>query len=566
MKRLYDAFLVSLKAQMRPEALSYKTFLTEKTFLAGEPFSFDGHEYQEYICDVLEANPGKTINVSKPSQIGISELFNRIVLAALAVRPRTSALVSFPSITFSQEVFKTRMASIIKESPYLDLMLDRANDSASVKGFINGSIMYALGGSRQSNSSLLNRPASAVFCAEVDRPDTDIMSGYATRMVHTKEDERLTLNVSTPTIDGIGINGMIQQCRYVHVPYVKCLHCNHEFLPDYYDNVVIPGYTEPLQMLTQASAAKLDLSETYLECENCKKPLDYDTSTTAWRIRENLDGSLDEIGIELNPFIIMSFRSMAALVRDSVKMSSDIEFINQCLGKVAARSQSSIDVSAIIFMTKRTQGPKVFGLDMGKRCHYLRGVISPDTTIHVEDASIINLPDLEGFLQEEHAKHIFSSGVMDAQPYADLVYRLVKEYPRLFSAIYVSPNPPKPELFSLKMSDKLGEMVRQVSINKPLAMDSFVGNLGDTYTFEPGIYDTILVKHFTDMRRVRDYRFNEMIYKWMKSSKGEDHFFHTAVYLFMAARMAYLGINTAIAVPTVIRTINIEEARRKLRR
>lgn len=565
MKRLAKDFLVSLKAQLTGESTSYKRYITENTYLAGENFSFVDHEFQEYIIDVIENNPGKTFSVSKPSQIGLSELFNRLILAIAAVKPGSGILVSFPSITFSQEVFKTRIASIINSSPELRNLIDRNNDSASVKSFHNESIMYALGGSQNSSTALLNRPISVVFCDETDRQDMKIMTGYASRMVHTKDKDRLILYVSTPTVDGIGINALIKQCRELHTPWIKC-PCGHEFVPDYYENVVVPGYTESLSLLTREKAAELDIDEAYLECPECRGEINKQNYQVVWKITYNPKGLKNEIGIEMNPFAAMGFRSVPAIVRDSVTMTSQSEFTNQALGKVADKSATSISLSSLIFTHKEIeQGQHIFGLDLGKECHWLHGRQMSDTTTHIISAQILKLTELEDFLAEQHRQYVFAAGVVDSQPYSDLVYKLIKRYPRLFSAIYVSPNPPKPWMYEIKMHDKMNEVVRQITINKGLAMDAFAGGLTDFFSFESSALDATIIKHFTDMRRVRDYRFDEMIYKWQKSSKGADHFWHTGVYLFMAGKLAWAGLNTAYAVPVVVKRMNIDMAREKLR-
>jgi len=565
MKALYESFLISLKAQVTADKTSYKKFITENTFIAGKNFSFVDHEFQEYIIDVIENNPGKTFSVSKPSQIGLSELFNRLILAIAAIKPGTGILVSFPSITFSQEVFKTRIASVINNSPVLRSLIDRSNDSASVKGFHNESIMYALGGSLQSKSTLLNRPGKIIFCDEVDRQDMDIMSGYATRMVHAEDKDKMILNVSTPTVDGFGINALIKQAYELHTPWIKC-PCSHEFVPDYYENVVIPGYKEPLSLLTREKASELDLDASYLECPKCKGEINKDNYGVVWKITYNKKGSRNEIAIELNPFAAMGFRSIPAIVKDSVNMTNLTEFVNQCLGKVADKSSTTVSLSSIIFTHKAEEtGHNIFGLDLGKECYWMRGKQKGDTTTHIEEAQVVKLSDLEEFLAEQHQKYVFAAGVVDSQPYTDLVYRLIKRYPRLFSAIYVSPNPPKPWMYELKNFDRMNEIVRQITINKGMAMDSFAGSLKDFFTFESSPMDATISKHFTDMRRVRDYRFEEMIYKWEKSSKGADHFWHTGLYLFMAGKLAYAGINTAYAVPVTIGKMNVDYRRAELR-
>jgi hypothetical protein len=566
MKRLYESFLTSIQAQLSPDSLSFRKFLTEKTYIGGELFSFVDHEFQDYVTEIVENNIGCTISVAQCSQIGLSEIFNRIILARMAVRPRTSALVSFPSKSFSQEVLKTRFASIIRESPTLRSLINHDNDSASVKEFHNGSIMYALGGSSQSVTTLLNRPIDTILIDERDRQDPDIVSGYRSRMTHTPPHERLIINISTPTADGIGIDAEIKESYEVHTPWIRCTYCTHEFIGDFYEHIVIPGYDEPLQQLTKAKASQLNLENAYLECPSCKGELDNSTKETVWKVTYNEQGVKKKIGIYIDPFAAMGFITIPDLVESSTTYTSHVEFLNQGLGKTADKNDSSISPGALVFNNDPAAGMHVFGLDLGKLCHFMHGVLKSDTTVHVVEAHIVRLSELGEFMEEQHRKYTFGAGVLDSQPYTDLVYKYIKKYPRLFSAIYVSPTTPIPEMYKLKMTDKHNELVRQITINKNMAMDAFAGSLQDFYTFQTSPMDAAILKHFTDMRRVRDYRFNEMIYKWVKSSKGEDHFWHTGMYLFMATKLALAGLNTTAAVPVTIKKMNPEALRHKQRR
>lgn len=564
MQKLFKVFLTSVKAQLSPDAQSYKAFIVNETYLNGEKFSFKDHEYQEYIIDVVEANPGCTFSVLKNSQIGLSEIFNRLILARMAIRPGTGVIISFPSKSFSQEVLKTRFSPIIRNSPTLKALIDHNNDSGSVKQMLNGSIMYALGGNKASSGTLLNRPADIQFIDEIDKQDPDIVSGYDTRTVHAGDDDILTVNVSTPTADGIGISAEIQESRVVHTAWIGC-QCGHEFIGDFFEHVKVPGFTEPIVHLTQAKASSLDISKSYLECPECKQEINKGNKKTVWKVTYNPEGVVDKIGIVLDPFAAMGFITMHRLVKRFLKFKSKSEFLNQCLGKVAEIGDTSIVQTNIKYVNiQEPSGQHIFGLDLGKSCHWMHGILRSDTTVHVLEPQIVPLNKLEEFLKEQHTRYVFHAGVADSQPYSDLIYRLVKTYPRLFSAIYISPNPPKPELFSLRMTDNYEEVVRQVTINKSLAMDSFAGSLADFYTFQTTPLDSTITKHFMDMRRVRDYRFEIPQYKWVKSTKGVDHFFHTAIYLSLAAKLALANVAMTYSLPFVISKMNPERLRAEI--
>ena len=534
---LAEQFLTSIKARLDPSSSSISKYITEKTYLNGRKFSYKRHEFQEFIANLIDKNPGHTFKIKKCSQIGLSELFNRIVLAKMAVRPGEGALVSFPSKTFAQEVIKTRISDVISESPELRALQDRNVDSASVKKFHNNSILYGLGGNKSSNSSLLNRPISLVLVDELDRQNPDIYTGYHSRMTHTAEIQRLILYLSTPTAPGVGIDQEFNTCRIQHFAELICNSCDHQFEPDYYEHVVLPSFDEPLQMLTKARAARLDVDSAFLECPGCGASLNYDTSTPAYREHINLDGTDKHIGVALSPFIAMGFISIPQLVRSSYTYTSKIEFLNQGLGQTASLKDTSITPDNLTFIAAGPQpGVRIFGLDMGKLCAFVSGVLRADTTVHVDTIEYIKLSELEDFWNKQP---LFIAGVMDSMPYSDLVYNFVRKYPRLFSAIYLDPVPAPPELYKLRMHDKHGELVRQINITKNKAMDLLASSLKDFYTFQSGKYDALLTDHITSMRRIRDYRYYDAeVYRWVKPKDGEDHFFHAMNYLYMASKLA----------------------------
>lgn len=557
MNKIAQNFFEGLKAQLNNTA-SIGKFITEETFINGQPFSFEGHEYQPYIINLIETRPGATFSITKPSQVGLSEISYRIVLGKMGISPGTAVLLAMPSKIFSQEVLKTRVNSIITESPRLNSLIDRNVDSASTKMFHNNSILYALSGSKSSNSSLLNRPISVTLIDELDRMDMDIVTGFRSRMTHTPPARRLVIKISTPTAQGIGIDAEFDESRDQHVAEVVCEHCDYSFEPDYYEHVKIPGHDENLLLLTKAKAALLPISDAYLECPECKKPME--TRATRWRVDENPLGMRNTIGIKLNPFIAPAFISIPDLVESSLTYKSHVEFLNQGLGRVANLSDSTIQRDHIHFEHRpQAAAQRIFGLDLGKLCYYIEGRLNFDTTMHIDELRVLKLSDLETFLEEKHKKVVFSAAVMDSQPYSDLVYRLVKKYPRLYSAIYVSPDTPIPELFKLKLTDKHSEIVRQVSINKSPMMDLMAGSLNSFLTIEPSPMEGTFIKHLLDMRRVRDYRFEEMIYQWIKSKQGEDHYFHALTYFFTAAKLAMADINDDFVMPVGIRKMKMKD-------
>jgi len=550
-------FIQALRAQLFSDGVSFVDFIKKETYIDGHKYSFKNHEFQEYILRLVEDNPGGTFVVKKCSQIGISEVCNRLILALMAIRPGTGVILSLPSKSFAQEVFKTRISTVISDSPALSSMVCRDVDSASVKLFNNNSIVYALGGNQSSKGTLLNRKVGTICIDEFDRQDIDVITGYTSRTSHVPEIEQYRIYISTPTVSGIGIDSEYEECSIKHIPYIGC-KCGHEFVGDYYTHVRLPGYEKNLRFLTKFDASKLDTSRAYLECPECKGAITPEDKRTVWKIEINPEGVKGKIGVALDPFVAMGFISMKKIVEASFTYTSLVEFTNQSLGKTADLSDSSISVNSIHFLHDDCQGIPIAGLDLGKLNYWVEGVLKYDTSLHVKKIEIIPLSNLKEFVRNRFHGTYFGAVVMDAQPYTSLVYELVREFPQLFSAIYVDQAAPKPELFTLTLNDKYNEVVRQVAINKNMIMNNFAETLNDFYTFEPTEHKELLINHYTNMRKTRDYRFEDFRQKWVKPERGDDHLFHASIYFSMAAKLAQAGLSRTYAIPVTIKAFRTE--------
>jgi len=533
-----------------------KTFITTETFLRGKLFSFEDHEYQEYVVSHVQSRPGCEAIIVKPSQIGLSEVWYRYFLAKMAVNPGTALLLSFPSKLASSETFKTRFSPIIETSPRLSSMMCNDVDSASVKRMTNESIAYALAGSSNSKSSLISRFISCCLVDEVDRQDPQIYNSFPSRMVHAAEKDKLTVKISTPTIEGFGIMAELEECREVHKPYIVCEHCLNQFYPDYYEHVKLPGWEKSLKALTRTDLARLNAYASYLECPECKGKVE--RRDYVWKVEFFDTGVYNKVGFVLNPFIARFIR-ICDLVIDSVKFDSIAEFTQQRLGLPYTEKSSQITRESIRFeRSDRRVGRYVLGIDMGKTAHLIEAVLRDDTSLHVLKYHQVMLHEFKPFLKELASRTTFSAMVMDQSPYHELVYSLVQEYPRLFSAIYTDYN--EASLYKINMFDKNSQLVRQLSLNKTLMFDNLAAALPYLITFEPSEWDETIVTHMTSMKRVKDYddqAEDRVKYKWVKAgSKADDHAHHGLLYCWAAAKISMGDLFYAPPLDFSIRKIN----------
>jgi hypothetical protein len=582
MNDLYVRHLVRLAAGLSRTRTSLADYITKYTYLGARRFSYLHHEYQPYIISRIEADPDLVLLLYKCSQLGVSEVFHRIILSMMAIEPGFSTLLGMPSQTFSQEVMKTRISQIIRGSKVLRELSDPRVDSASVKQFVNGSILYALGAGEQSGeSSLINRPIKLICIDELDRCSLDIVTGFRSRQTHSVHKPRIY--ISTPTYEDLGIDGESEDAE-VHRNIAKCSRCGHHFFPDYYEHVRLPGFDQPLELLTRSEVEanpSILIDEAHLLCPNCGKIPDLGPKYREFVVETPQKSTIErKICIKLAPFDAPSFIKIPDLIRSSFIYSDNNEFRNQALGLPVKASDSTIDRNLIRF--ENVDVPQdaitVVGLDMGKLCHLLRLSMTPSNHIIIHSPEVIPLQMIPEVMQElfhgPGNMHI-ASMVVDSQPYTDTVNKLVTEHPQVWSAIYTVPVQPKPELYWLKTEEEpedadnpykianrvVDYKVRQITINKNPFFDYTAGLLqSEQVKFKSGPYDLQILNHILDMRRVRDHRYSDIRYKWVKSKKGADHFFHTINYGVAAFKLIDTA-NAAVILPRVLlHTVKIKNA------
>jgi len=553
---------------------SLQGYITKYTYLGARRFSFLHHEYQPYIIREIEQDPDVNLLLYKCSQIGVSEMIHRVILSLMALDPGFAVLLGMPSQTFSQEVMKTRISLIIRMSKALRELSDPRVDSASVKQFTNGSILYALGAGEQSGaSSLINRPIKLVCIDELDRCSMDIVTGFRSRQTHSIFKPRIY--VSTPTYEDLGIDGEAQDAE-IRRNIVRCCHCGKHFFPDYYENVRLPGFDKPLELLARSdleSNPSIRIDEACLFCPKCGKIPDLFPKNREFVVETAQKSTIErKICIKLSPFDAPGFISVPDLIRSSFIYSDNNEFRNQALGLPVKAADSSLDRSLLRFENVDVPADSltVAGMDMGKLCHRVLLSLTPQNTVIIHSPEVIPLGAVEKETLDLHegisSDFPIRAQVVDALPYTDTTNRLVTRHANLWSAVYHVPVQPKPELYWLKtekdedpgdprvraLRDVDNYKVRQITLNKNPFFDYAAGLIqSGQLIFKSSTYDQQIISHLLDMRRVRDHRFADLRYKWTKSKKGDDHFFHALIYAVAALKLSDT-VSGAVILPRVL--------------
>lgn len=517
-------------------------WICKYTKLRGRPFSYKNHEYQLQI--LRDPSPEKVVR--KCSQVGITELSFREVLAILRIIDGLTAIYTMPTANDMAKVVQTRLDPIIADSSDLTYALSSTVDSSIVKqlglSFLHMSGTY---GQQQAIST----PADMVVHDEVDFSNMSVLTSYESRLTHSPY--KLRREFSTPTLPGRGISARFNRSRR-HFNMVKCNHCNHWFLPDYYQHVKVPGFDKDLREINSRNIFHLDWRNAALHCPACKRVPSLQPEHRNW-VLENQNENHVAAGYAISPFDAPNIISTPFLVDKSTKYERIADFVNFNLG--LPYEDASISLTDSFLRGQFVGGiPPVtmgnfMGIDMGLICHFVIGYKDSAGMIAVIHYERVMLGDFERRKRELAVEFRVLITVMDALPYTDMVMRLQVSDPNLFGAIYldmrnivtyVVKEQPKDE-------DKGKLRIRQVQINRNVAFDDLVESIirREMVFIDRPEKETFL-SHMLDMKRqsTRD-KDGEMVTKWVKSDTGDDHFMHALMYLFTATKLRALTTGAA---------------------
>lgn len=508
-------------------------WITDNTFRSGRKFSYRYHEYQPRILD----STAREIVVRKCSQVGISELSVRRSLGLVGMLKDFTVIYTLPTATFASVMAKTRVNPVINESPYLNSILS-GTDSVEVKQFDNGSFLYLKGAA--SSNAPISIPCDMLVHDELDFSDPLVISQYQSRLTHSQH--KMKMKLSTPTLPGKGIDHEFQRSRRFF-NFVKCNHCNHQFIPHYYDHVRIPGYKGDLIDITKKTIHRVNCEDAYVACPNCGKAPDLGPKHREW-VCENPGENHVAEGFQVSPFDAPAIITPSYLVEASTAYTNIAEFVNFNLGlpffsKESVLSPDEIRTTIIENEIQGT-GYGVMGIDLGKTCHVTVAKCFVDgamQVLHVEAVPLSRLKERYRFLR---AKYRVRMSVMDSLPYTDMVLSLQAEDPNLWAVVYSASR--GVHLYTIKERDRDtptdgGQQQRQLNVSRDRTFDSLMEFMrsGEFSKLKCDLDDEFVL-HCTDMRRIRDWnlRMQVMEFKWIKSEDRNDHLWFSTSYAYLA--------------------------------
>ncbi len=502
-------------------------------------WNFRGHEFQEAIVNDSAAE----VDVRKCSQVGVSELFARLTLAYLAVKQNHTAIYTLPTATFASNFAKSRLDPIISASPVLDGLVPTDSDSSKLKQ-IGRSFLHIAGTFTQ--GAAISVPADMLVNDEVDFSDPVVLTTYESRLGHA-ENGGLKRRFSTPTVPGVGISAGMDdssQARYA----VKCDSCHQWVMPDFFEDVILPGFKDHLVKLDKQDLLDpgVDISRACLLCPTCRNELTVRNLADPGK-RQWIHSSPDHPrhGYQVFPYDAPLISSVSSILGQISKYKRKVDWVNFKVGLPYEDAETSILSEALSrAFSIRPVTPRplaasgcVLGMDVGKTCHIMVGKrVSPARMEIIHAEAIKQKTDAAGNnsaiarAEELIGYYDCSRAVIDAGPDFSIALALIEAgiFGQVYANYYTRRAPS--ELSNLKV-DPLEQIIKAYRTG---TLDHTVKavNTGKVH-FCKSDEQEIVSSHLRALKRVsKPSASGEDMAQWVNS--GPDHYAHALNYVMIA--------------------------------
>lgn len=496
-----------------------------------KPFSLDRFAPLRAIYD--DDHPH--ICVIKPAQRGISEWAINYASFALDrgaevwTQGEKSGLnvgYIFPTKTDLIDFSKERVSGLVEETEYLRALYEDGDafNAATFKQ-VGSSYLYLRGG--WNARALKTFPADVIILDEYDEMDPKAPALARRRMNASLV--RRELDISTPTVPGVGIHALyLQSDRHV---YEQEHGCGSWVSYDFFRDVRVDG--RPYDEWVRRPAELIRASEVRLYCPSCHEPLTEEERCAVgrWRPEQPEVKGLRGYHIPWWPFPVVDLMTYAvtAVSQDPSDLTelyrSDLGLPYDAAGSRitdAMLGKLSADLPGGLLPSCRWTDPTM-GVDVGSRFHYRVTGTDPYGVPHVlAMGSVSSWHDL-GQVMETHR---IRQCIIDALPELHACEQWAAQFPgRVLRAFYPNASAMSGQLFVVNEDKGI------VQINRTMAMDRVYANVATGKERWPAAIhsDHEVVSHMKAPVRViaLDARGQEQA-SWVHTMP--DHLYHATVY------------------------------------
>lgn len=246
-------------------------WMMANTRIHDKPFSFARYPFQKAIADDMHTD----LNVIKPSQVGLTEVQIRKVLAFITRYKGVNVIYTLPNEKMFEKISAGRIRPIVDNDKVFNLeQVGNSNKPTRTKSIIQvgRSFMYITGAGEGDATATT---ADMVANDEVDLTNQAMLALFNSRLQGS--DWGLNHKFSTPTFEGYGIDQLYNNSDQ-HEYFYKCEHCNHQQVPLFNKKFVrLDGLSESVEFEElepdMLDDGKIDFLGMHIMCEKCHKKI-----------------------------------------------------------------------------------------------------------------------------------------------------------------------------------------------------------------------------------------------------------------------------------------------------
>ena len=513
------------------------------------PWGFKDHEFQIAILD----EKSHDMCVTKAAQVGLSTISINYSLAFCAMNDYRKLAYVLPTAKFSSEFSSTRFDPAIESSPYIRSIVSKDVDNTGVKK-IGTSFLVMRGTS--GTTSAISVDLDGIIVDEHCFCNQDVLGSFASRLQHS--DLKITRDFSTPTVPDYGISALYDissQGRYM----VRHSKCGQLVAPDFYNDVVIPGFGSPLTEYRKEDRFHPGVANAHIVCPVCQAEIKWadfvDPARRAW-VHKHPDRV--KKGYQVMPWDVPKYNELQDVLFSIQKYKLHSDWVNFRLGLDHASSENSF-LKEVILRNTSSKGNTLesvvgngyrrvyIGADLGKTSWIVIGVGTGAglRIVCAESVQVANLPDqnLGKYLVMLMRQLAGVRSIVDAAPnYETALYMTANLYEKqAYGAYYGGSKTSMLDIYSFNDKEGIATLDRDASFD---ALAKAV-NSGAVTFCEPtefikdkdGSAESVMVKHLCAMKKVKVMTNKGKVASW--TNTGPDHLGHALNYCYTA----YASVN-----------------------
>lgn len=515
--------------------MSLGDWLVQNTKLKGKQFSFQRYPFQRALAD--DAMMKNSVDV-KPSQVGVSEIYQRIALGLLARNRHRKGIYSYPGDEMRKKNVQTRVKPLVESTKAFSPPPGQSWVSSIELIEINQSFLYMTGSKA---SDTVSTDADFVFLDEYDLHDMAQASLFSSRLQNS--DWKIFKAFSTPTFTQFGVSGLFENSDQHHY-MIKCDHCNHWQFPMFNQRFIhMPGLPDDFNDLTELTIGDvdryhIDLTNSYVACEKCHSRLDLGREDNRNWVAK-YPSRVNMRGRKVNPFSVAT-RPVLDIVSEmfTYKQNDFMRgFRNSVLGEPEDSSNARIPEAQIRNLIRSAslpdidkEAPTYLGCDMGHTCHLVvaQGEAKKARTIILEQVPISQIRER---IVEIRDTYNLVGGMVDRHPESQVAQDIWDST----NGIVVPGEYRGDKEMNLIMMPDDKERVLYVQVNRTIHLDQVVAAIrkGNIEFYGHGLLQSELIQQLRNMIRKEE---PEKPAEWIKLNPN-DHFFHSLGFLYSAMKL-----------------------------